>query len=86
MPRHPNQPVIRDSQGILRYQTNAIVKFLVDAGPFDINALALMSFSDEDFAQLAQLIGYSVNVWRDLFYVSQEMCESVLQERDKERP
>ncbi len=67
---HPVQPLIVDSDGVQRFKQNAIVRFLLDAGPFSMNALALMPFSDEDRGQFAQLIGYSLAGFGDLPYVS----------------
>ncbi len=71
MSKHPIQPdSIED--GVLRFKRNKIVEFLLDAGPFDMNQLAHMPFSDEDRVQFAQLIGYSVSGWGTLSYVSEE--------------
>lgn len=72
MPDHPMQPLVRDPQGVVRFQANAIVRHLLDAGPFDMNRLAMMPFSDEDRAQFAQLIGYSISGWGGLSYVDPE--------------
>lgn len=72
---HPVQPLVVDEQGVVRFQANAIVRFLLDAGPYDMNALSLMPFSDEDRAQFAQLIGYSLCGFGDLSYVSDEVFE-----------
>lgn len=69
MSRHPIQPMVMDD-GVLRFKSNAIVRFLLDAGPYDLNKLAMMTFSDDDRAQLAQLIGYSFSGWQELSYVS----------------
>lgn len=66
---HPMQPIVRAADGVVRFKANAIVAFLLDAGPFDMNALARMPFSDEDREQFAQLIGYSVSGFGDLPYV-----------------
>lgn len=71
-PAHPMQPLVRDDHGVVRFQENAIVRFLLDAGPFDLNQLASMNFSDADQAQLAQLTGYSVSGWGDLPHVTEE--------------
>lgn len=70
--RHPVQPLITDEAGILRFKRNEIVRFLLDAGPFDLNKLAMMPFSAEDWEQLAQLIGYSLSGFEDLSYVTDE--------------
>ena len=68
---HPIQPlVIKD--GVLRFKENAIVSFLLAAGPNDMNKLALMNFSEEDRQQFAQLIGYSLSGYSELSYVIDE--------------
>lgn len=73
-PVHPMQPVLVDKDGVVRFKRNKIVEFLLDAGPFDMNNLALMPFDDEDREQFAQLIGYSVCGFAELSYVSDDAC------------
>lgn len=70
MKKHPMQPVYLDDHNIARFKPNKIVQFLLDAGPFDMNKIALMEFSKGDREQFAQLIGYSVSGYGDLSYVS----------------
>ena len=66
--RHPRQPaVMRD--GVERFKENHIVRYLLDAGPFDLNQLAMIPFSQENRQQFAQLIGYSVCGYEELSYV-----------------
>lgn len=72
---HPIQPLYRDDKGKLRFKENKIVRFLLDAGPFDMNKLALMPFSAEDREQFAQLIGYSLDGFEELSYVTDETYE-----------
>lgn len=72
MSRHPIQPLERDASGVVRFKANAIVQHLLDAGPFDMNALARMDFTDEDRAHFAQLIGYSLSGFSELSYVSDD--------------
>ena len=79
------QPVETDSNGIIRFKSNEIVRFLLDDGPFDMNQLALMTFSNEDRMQFAQLIGYSVCGFGDLDYVSSEVCSAADDAADKLR-
>lgn len=67
-PKHPMQPVVLDKDGVVRFKPNAIVKFLLDEGPFDQRKLALMSFKRSDWEQFAQLTGYSVSGFGDLPY------------------
>ena len=73
--QHPVQPVLKDKHGYLRCKANPIVRFLLDAGPFDMNQLACMPFEDEDREQFAQLIGYSLSGLGELSYVSDETYE-----------
>lgn len=72
---HPIQPLVRDEHGTPRFKANAIVRFLLDQGPFDLNDLAGKGFSNEDFEQLAQLIGYSLGGFSELSYVRDETYE-----------
>jgi hypothetical protein len=74
MPRakHPMQPLIWDKDKVIRFKRNDIVRFLLDAGPYDLNKLALMPFNREDREQLAQLIGYSVSGFGELGYCSKK--------------
>lgn len=67
--KHPIQPLII-ADGVTRFKANKIVQFLLDTGPFDMNKLACMEFTNEDREQFAQLIGYSLNGLGDLSYVS----------------
>lgn len=77
MKKHPSQPLELDDDGALRFKQNAIVRFLLDAGPFDLNQIAMMQvFSREDREQFAQLIGYSLNGFTELNYVSEEVMEA----------
>lgn len=67
---HPLQPIIVADDGTPHCQPNAIVRFLLDAGPFDMNQLALMPFDDADREQFAQLLGCSVSGLSERHYVS----------------
>jgi hypothetical protein len=69
---HPLQPVYLDENGTARFKSNAIVRFLLDAGPFDMNKLAEMPFTDKEREHFAQLIGYSISGFGELSYVSDE--------------
>jgi len=76
MPKHPIQPLQKDEHGVLRFKSNAIVRYLLDKGPFDMNHLAVQGFSREDQEQFAQLIGYSLSGFGDLSYASDETYET----------
>ncbi len=73
MSDHPIQPLYKDDCGVIRFKENTIVKYLLDAGPFDLNQLAIIPFNDEDRAQFAMLIGYSLGGLSELSYVSDEI-------------
>jgi hypothetical protein len=66
--KHPQQEIVIDPDGVARFRANAIVRLLLDRGPFGMNDLAEMPFSDEDRAQFAQLLGYSLAGFSELFY------------------
>jgi len=66
------QPLFVDDDGEVRFKGNPIVRFLLDAGPFDMNQLAMMPWDDADRAHFAQLIGYSHACWGELSYVDDE--------------
>jgi hypothetical protein len=77
-PRHPHpmQPIVKTADGVVRFQPNAIVKFIVeqlvgahrhgrivakDGSEYDFNDLMDMPWSDEDRDHFNQLHGYSVS-------------------------
>jgi hypothetical protein len=66
------QPLVKDVHGRDRFKENKIVSFLLDNGGFDMNKLAKMDFSDNDREQFAQLIGYSLDGYGMLSYVTDE--------------
>lgn len=73
--KHPMQPLVIDDSGNIRFKQNKIIKYLVESGRINLNEIALLPFSNEDQMQLAQLIGYSVNGYGELSYVSDESYE-----------
>ncbi len=73
--KHPIQPLELKDDNIIRFKENKIVSFLLNAGPFDMNQLAMMPFDDEDREHFAQLIGYSLCGFGELSYVSDETYE-----------
>ena len=73
-PLHPNQAVYMDGKRA-RFRANKIVRFLVDFAQskgIGLNELGSMPFDAADRMQLAQLIGYSVDGYAELSYVSDE--------------
>jgi hypothetical protein len=78
MTEHPMQPVHRDPDGVIRFRPNKVVRFLLDWATgrgMGMNELALMPFSVEDREQFAQLIGYSVSGFGELYYVRGETID-----------
>lgn len=80
--KHPMQPVYLD-EGTPRFKENAIVKFLLEDGPNDMNRLARIPFTGEDREQFAQLIGYSVSGFGELPYVSEDAYDAAMVEARK---
>lgn len=73
MPKQPMQPTVLDDDGDPKFKQNAIVRYLLDNGPFDMNHLGNCLFSTEDREQFLQLIGYSVCGFGEAPYVSKKM-------------
>lgn len=46
--------------------------FLLENGSHDMNKIAALPFTQEDREQFAQLIGYSLSGFSELFYVSDD--------------
>lgn len=69
MPKNPEQPMVCDEYGTVRFKSNPIVRYLLDHGGIDMNHLARQGFKKSDQRQFAQLIGYSVSGYCDLSYV-----------------
>ena len=72
MEKHPIQPLYMDDQEVIRFKSNKIVQWLLDAGPYDLNDIAKMDFDNDDRIQFAQLIGYSLDGAGDLSYFDDE--------------
>ncbi len=70
--KHPIQPLSEDENGIIRFKSNKIVKFLLERGGFSMEDLACMEFSQEDLEQFFQLIGYDLSGYGELSFVSEE--------------
>lgn len=66
--KHPMQPIVL-VDGVARFKENKIVSWLLDNGPFGMNAIAMQKFDQDDRAQFAQLVGYSVAGAGDLSYM-----------------
>ncbi len=73
--QHPIQPIYKDNNDIIRFKENAIVTFLAKDR---LNELSQMNFSQEDWEQLAQLIGYSLSGFSELSYVTDMTYNTVV--------
>lgn len=71
----PMQPLIKELNGTIRFKENKIVRYLLDNGNLDLNDLARVLFPTEDQEQFAQLIGYSLNGYSELSYVTDASYE-----------
>lgn len=70
---HVQQEIIRDGHGVLRFRKNDLIDRLVteagkDSRLMGLSYIATLEASIEDRAQLAQLIGYSVDGYHGLSY------------------
>ena len=77
----PDQPLVHDGHGVIRFQENVLVRALLDAASagkkMDLNDLALVKAPIEDRIQFAQLIGYSVSGACELSYYDNEHGDRV---------
>lgn len=67
--RHPFQMIVRDEDRVLRFKANNIIRHLTNG---ELNDLSGMDFPREDWEQLAQLTGYSLDEFLELGCVSNE--------------
>lgn len=74
--KHPIQPLITGDDGVVRFQSNQIVKFLLEKGGFNLNDLDCIDFPKADREQFAQLIGYSLSAYGGLACVSRESYDA----------
>lgn len=79
-PAHPLQPLVLSENQELRFKPNAIVRFLLDRGPFTMGDLAAEDFSQEDREQFAQLLGYSHRFASELSYMRSEVLDAAMAE------
>ena len=75
-PRNPMQPMILADDGAVRFRQNAIVRKLLEmaarAGYTLNNVAGDVTFTQDDYEQLMQLIGYSLKGFHELSCVSDE--------------
>jgi len=81
--KHPMQPLVRGEQGIFRFKENKIIGYLFDNGLLNLNKLAVMDFDDNDREQVAQLLGYSIDGYGELPYVTDESYDMAHKNRTK---
>lgn len=76
-PPHPVQPVVFDGHGTPRFKQNQIVKFMLDfmtQHRMGLDTLrGVPGFSEQDFEQLYQLMGYSVDGYGEIFPHSEHL-------------
>ena len=92
--KHPLQPILKASDGVIRFKPNKLVRLLLNQLPGGLNRLQELAHGlveDEDWEQLAMLIGYSVSGWGDLSYVDKKrvreadkIAEKLMEDREEE--
>lgn len=68
MSSHPIQPVALDSNGVIRFKANAIIRKLVDDKLIDLNEISCWDIPKDDRSQFAQLMGYSLSGYGSLSF------------------
>ncbi len=77
--KHPMQPIEFDDQGVIRFKANAIVRYLITFASkkgCGLNELSCLPFGNDDWTQLAQLMGYSVSGAGDLSYFDERILDA----------
>lgn len=76
-PKNPMQPFVME-KNVVRFKRNKLVEYLLDKGGLNLNDLAAMEdeFSQDDWQQFAQLIGYSLCGYHELSYVSDKNAKA----------
>jgi hypothetical protein len=69
---YPMQPLLLDQHGRVRFRENTLVRHLLDKGGLTMNDLAVVECPVEEREQFAQLIGYSLDGFGELSYVTDE--------------
>jgi len=83
------QPIVKDEEGALRFVENRIVRVLLDESRkrgFGLNELAVRDFSQADWEQFYQLIGYSLSGYHELSNVSDESAREATEAARKLSP
>lgn len=78
--KHSMQPMVTAPDGIVRFQENPIVRWMLEegnrTGMFSMDTIGAIAgkrgWTDDDQAHFAQLIGYSLCGYSELDYVSEE--------------
>lgn len=74
----PMQPIYGDESGRARFRENKIVTWMLEQGragaQFDLNTIACLAVPQEDYVQLMQLIGYSLQGFHELSGVPDTVC------------
>ena len=73
--KNPMQPLYIDEHGTKRFKQNDIVDYILDKGSISLNDLAGENFSQDDWEQFYQLMGYSLNGFGELHRVSDDTYE-----------
>lgn len=83
------QPLFKDDKGVIRFKENKIVRTLLDESEkrkFGLNELAVRDFTQADWEQFYQLIGYSLRGYHELSFVSDEAARKATEEAKKLDP
>jgi Cys-tRNA synthase (O-phospho-L-seryl-tRNA:Cys-tRNA synthase) len=78
LPKNPMQPIVIDSEDVVRFKTNKIVYTvykIAEAHGCGLNKITKQNFTQDDQKQFAQLLGYSVSGYGDLPYVDKVSVE-----------
>lgn len=81
MNKHPLQKVVKEGQRVTRFVSNGAVRYLLDKGTKTMNDVVLAfqrgEFDEADLQQFYQLIGYSIDGYAELDWISRDSVRAV---------
>ncbi len=79
--KHPVQPLVLGDDGRTMFKKNRIIRYLLDAGSIKLDDLTKLDFDDEDWTQLRQLLGCSLDAFQYFNHVDDDTYERAAKQK-----
>jgi hypothetical protein len=67
--KQPMQPIVVADDGVVRFQANKVIEWIVDSGKVSLDDVAMLKVPVGDKEQFWQMLGYSVSGYGGLLFV-----------------